>query len=438
MVFFRYLVMMFLLTFSSTQVKTQPLAFPGAEGCGRFATGGRGGNVVFVTNLNDSGMGSLREALNNYNEPRTIIFSVNGNIFLKSIIEVRSGNFTLAGQSSPGQGICVAGAGLDIEADNVIIRYMRFRPGDIDSIETDALTMKRSHNVIIDHCSMSWNTDETCSCYDNTNFTLQWCMVSESLNNSVHHKGEHGYGGIWGGKNATFHHNLLAHHNSRNPRLNGSRYHKQPELEKAEIVNNVVYNWGMKCIYGGEQGTYSIIGNYFKPGPANSISSSKRILDPWKPFSYYYFNSNFVAGNDLLTNNNKLAIDETNPLPEEFMINQPLNLSNLKVSTPQVAFAEVLEKAGASIYRDTIDKRVIDEVKNGTFTFGDKGIIDSQSQVGGWPELKTAPAPLDSDQDGMPDKWELQNKLDPKNPNDGKIILNGNQYTNLEIYLNQL
>jgi pectate lyase len=428
----------FLLAFSSALVYSQPLAFPGAEGCGCFTTGGRGGKVVFVTNLNDSGLGSLRSALKNFDEPRTILFSISGTIFLKSIIEVRSGNFTLAGQSAPGEGICIGGSGIDIEADNVIIRHMRFRPGDINGEETDAITVKKSKNVIIDHCSMSWSIDETCSCYDNTNFTLQWCIISESLNNSVHHKGEHGYGGIWGGKNATFHHNLLSHNNSRNPRLNGSRYHKQPELEKTEVVNNVVYNWKMKCIYGGEQGTYSITGNYFKPGPATSKSSSKRILEPWKPFSSYYFNSNFVEGNDLLTNNNKLAIAETNPLPNKYISNQPFIISNLKVSTPQAAYNEVLEKAGASIYRDTIDKRVVGEVKNGTFTYGEKGIIDSQTQVGGWPEFKTAKILLDSDKDGIPDEWEIQNKLNPNDPNDGNIILKGNQYTNIEVYLNSL
>jgi pectate lyase len=437
-VLFKRLLVIFMLTFSSTLVKSQPLAFPGAEGCGRFATGGRGGKVVFITNLNDSGKGSLREALNNYDVPRTILFSVSGTIFLKSTIEISSGNLTLAGQSAPGDGICIAGAGLDIEADNVIIRYMRFRPGEIDSIETDALTIKRSHNVIVDHCSMSWSTDETCSCYDNYDFTLQWCIISESLNKSVHHKGEHGYGGIWGGQNATFHHNLLAHHNSRNPRLNGSRYLKQPEKEKAELINNVVYNWKSKCIYAGEQGTYTITENYFKPGPATGKPSSKRILDPWEPFSYYYFNSNFIDGNPELTANNKLSIDKKHQLPNDFFCKVPLQISDLAPSTAHEAFSAVLKSAGASLHRDAVDVRIIDEVRHGKFTYGENGIINSQKDVGGWPELKTAPALPDSDKDGMADEWELNNKLNPNNPRDGSVINEGNDYSNLEIYLNEI
>jgi pectate lyase len=436
--FLKSLIVIFLLTLSSTQVKSQPLAFPGAEGCGRFATGGRGGNVVFVTNLNDSGPGSLREALLNFDNPRTILFSISGTIFLKSIIKVRSGNFTLAGQSAPGEGICVAGSGIDIEADNVIIRYMRFRPGEIDSIETDALTIKRSHNVIVDHCSMSWSTDETCSCYDNFDFTLQWCIVSESLNKSVHRKGEHGYGGIWGGQNATFHHNLLAHHNSRNPRLHGSRYLKQPEKEKAELINNVVYNWKSKCIYAGEQGTYTISENYFKPGPATSKSSSKRILDPWEPFSYYYFNSNFIDGNPELTENNKLSIDKKHPLPNDFFCKVPLQISDLATSTAHEAFSAVLKSAGASLHRDAVDKRIIEEVRNGKYTFGKNGIINSQNDVGGWPELKSSSPLPDSDLDGMPDEWEIKNNLDPKNIKDGNTIPEGTLYTNIEIYLNNI
>jgi pectate lyase len=434
----RFLFFIFGLVLFSIPSESQPLAFPGAEGCGRFTTGGRGGKVVFVTNLNDSGSGSLRDALIEFKEPRTILFSVSGNIFLKSIIEVKSGNFTLAGQSAPGNGICIAGAGLDIEADNVIIRYMRFRPGDIDSIEVDALTIKRSHNVIVDHCSMSWSTDETCSCYDNYDFTLQWCILCESLNKSVHHKGEHGYGGIWGGQNATFHHNLLAHHNSRNPRLHGSRYLKQPEKEKAELINNVIYNWKSKCIYGGEEGTYTITENYFKPGPATSESNSKRILDPWEPFSTYYFNSNFIEGNTDLSTNNKLSINEEHPLPEQYLIDQPLAISNCIPAPATDAYISVLEHAGASIFRDIVDKRIIDDVRNGKSNFGEKGIINSQTDVGGWPELKSASPLPDSDRDGMPDEWELRNKLNPNNPNDGSGIKEGNNYSNLEIYLNEI
>jgi pectate lyase len=416
---------------------SQPLAFPEAEGCGRFALGGRGGVPVFVTNLNDTGEGSLRFALKEHNQPRIILFLVSGTIYLKSKIEVTNGNFTLAGQSAPGDGICVAGAGLDIEADNIIIRYMRFRPGEIDSIETDALTIKRSHNVIVDHCSMSWSTDETCSCYDNYNFTLQWCIVSESLNKSVHSKGEHGYGGIWGGQNASFHHNLLAHHNSRNPRLHGSRYLKQPEKEKAEIINNVVYNWKSKCIYGGEQGTYTITENYFKPGPATSKSNAKRILDPWEPFSTYYFNANYIEGNPTLSSDNKLSIDEKHPLPIQFQSNHLLAISNLKPTSANDAYRSVLEQAGASLHRDSIDERIINEVRKGKFTFGEKGIIDSQKQVGGWPELKSDSPLPDADKDGMPDEWEIKNNLNANDPKDGSAIDEGKDYTNLEIYLNE-
>jgi len=421
----------------SLKVVSQPLAFPGAEGCGRFTSGGRGGEVVFVTNLNDSGKGSLRYALKEYNQPRMILFKVSGTIFLKSMIEVSIGNFTLAEQSAPGDGICVAGAGLDIEADNVIIRYMRFRPGEIDSLETDALTIKKSKAVIVDHCSMSWSTDETCSCYDNTNFTLQWCIVSESLNKSVHHKGEHGYGGIWGGKNATFHHNLLAHHNSRNPRLNGSRYHKQPENEKAELINNVIYNWKMKCIYAGEEGEYTIAGNYFKPGPATGEKESGDILEPWEPFSTYYFNKNYIDGNPVLSNKNSLSIDKEHPLPNKFFSKKPLVISNLKIKPAKKTYYSVLEHAGASLHRDTIDRRIVDEVKNGTFTFGNKGIINSQSVTGGWPVLKEESPLPDSDADGMADDWEVKNGLDP-NKEDGNSIKKGQDYSNLEIYLNSL
>ncbi|HNW51181.1 MAG TPA: pectate lyase [Prolixibacteraceae bacterium] len=434
----RVIFFSFIMLLSHT-IKSQPLAFPEAEGCGRFSTGGRGGKIIYVTNLNDNGEGSLRSALKKQKEPTTILFSVSGTIFLKSKIEVLHSYITIAGQSAPGEGICIAGSGIEIKGgDNIIIRYLRLRPGDIGGEEIDALTVRNCYNVIVDHCSMSWSTDETCSCYDNTDFTLQWCIVSESLNNSVHHKGEHGYGGIWGGENATFHHNLLAHHNSRNPRLNGSRYHKHPEIEKTELINNVIFNWKMKCIYGGEEGAYSIIGNYFKPGPATSENSSKRILEPWEPYSTYYFNSNFIEGDPTLSSDNYRAIDEEYFLPQEFISNQPVNISNLAPTTSEEAYSLVLEKAGTSLFRDSIDRRIVDEVKNNRYTFGNNGIIDSQKDAGGWPSLKTAPALPDSDSDGMPDEWEIQQKLNPQDPSDGNQITKGNQYTNVEIYMNSL
>ena len=425
--------------FSVSSESNKTLAFPDAEGCGKYTTGGRDGKIVYVTNLNDSGEGSLRYALKEVDGKKIILFKVAGTIFLKSIIEVDKGNFTLAGQSAPGEGICVAGDGIDIEANNFIIRYMRFRPGDIDGDETDALTIKRSTNVIVDHCSMSWSTDETCSCYDNTNFTLQWCIISESLNNSVHHKGPHGYGGIWGGMNATFHHNLLASHTSRNPRLQGSRYHKHPELEKAEIVNNVVYNWSMKCIYGGEQGIYAIAGNYFKPGPATGNKASKYILEPYKPFASFYFQNNIIEGNKELSENNLLSVKKKYDNEQlKFYNEYPFQISDYKIGKAEDIYSEVLKNAGASISRDAFDQRIIQEVENGAYTFGQKGIIDTQSQVGNWPTLKSEPAPTDSDNDGMPDEWETQHNLNPQDSSDGnKYAINPN-FTNIEVYLNSL
>ncbi len=438
-IFYKSVISILLIIAFNYSNAQNTIAFPGAKGCGKYTTGGKGGEVIYVSNLNNEGDGSLRYALEKTEGPRTIVFNVAGNIFLKSNIEIRHGNVTIAGQTAPGDGICVAGSGLVVHANNVIIRYMRFRPGDINHRETDALSVIRSKNVIVDHCSMSWSLDETCSCYDNVNFTLQNCIISESLNNSYHEKGKHGYGGIWGGMGATFHHNLLMHHTSRNPRLHGSRYHKQPEKERAEFVNNVIYNWRMKCIYAGEDGNYNLSENYFKPGPATKGKVKENILEPWEPFSNYYYSNNYIEGNEALTQNNHLAVlmpDEEISEPLKWL-DAPLKISDYKVEDAQQAYLRVLANAGASLKRDAIDQRLIEEVKNGTVTYND-GILDSQEEVGGWPELKSAAAPKDTDQDGIPDEWESKNHLNPKDNNDHKSFDLSKEYTNLEVYLNSI
>lgn len=413
------------------------LSFPGAVGGGKYTTGGRGGKVIKVTNLNDSGPGSLREAIRQ-REPRIIVFDVSGTIELQSPLPINHGNLTIAGQSAPGDGICIKGHQCRISADNIIIRYIRFRPGDIAGKEYDALAAINQRDIIIDHCSMSWSTDETASFYDNENFTLQWCLISESLNNSVHSKGAHGYGGIWGGKNATFIYNVLAHHNSRNPRLQGARYQEEENREKTELINNIIYNWGSKAIYGGENGRYNIINNIFIPGPATT-SNRDEILEPYKPFGSF-----FLEGNIIFENNDfKIAGWEYVSLPDNAEGN-PKATAAYKFDSPTAVteaaliYDQVLLEAGASVSRDKTDQRIIDEIKNRKYTYGKSGIIDSQDQTGGWPELKSLPPKPDSDGDGMPDEWEKQAGLNPNDSSDNSKNSIDPHYTNIEIYLNSL
>lgn len=422
---------------SQEQKDHQILAFPGALGAGRYTTGGRGGEIVLVTNLNDEGPGSLRKAVRKHGA-RIVVFKVSGNIDLKSPLDINSGDLTISGQTAPGDGICLTGYPVKVKADNVIIRYIRARPGDISGEEVDAFTCKDNKNVIVDHCSFSWGNDEVCSVYDNENSTVQWCIISESMNASDHHKGEHGYGGIWGGKTASFIGNLMAHHTSRNPRLHGSRYHKQPEKERAELVNNVVYNWSSKCMYAGEDGNYNIVNNYFKPGPATSKSASKEFHEPYKPFSNYYISGNVMHGNSEITGNNVLGLDIDDFPVDSFLVSEPYRISDYVPLSAEVAFEEVVKHAGASLKRDAVDIRIMEEVQKGTFTFGEKGIINSQNDVGGWPELESAEYPRDSDNDGIPDVWEKANGLDSNNPDDAAVMSVSDDYANIEVWFNSL
>ena len=412
-------------------------AFPGAEGAGKFTTGGRGGIVYTVTNLNDDGPGSLRKGIKKHGA-RIIVFAVSGYIDLKSRLDINNDSITIAGQTAPGMGICLRGYGLRINANNVIVRYLRVRPGDAAKTELDALTGMKHKNIIVDHCSLSWATDEVCSLYDNENMTVQWCIISESLNKSFHSKGAHGYGGIWGGMKATFHHNLLAHHTSRNPRLQGCRYLSTPETEHAEIVNNVIYNWGFKCIYAGEQGRYIISGNYFKPGPATKKSAKVRLLEPYAPYAFFRFDDNVLEGNGEITKNNLKGVQLEPDTIDLYFKKSLSKASGYKTERAAKAYEKVLQYAGVSNSRDKIDKRIVEEVRNGTAHSTLNGIIDSPEDVGGWEELTNLSAPKDSDKDGMPDEWEIKKGLNPKDKSDASDYKLGKDYTNIEYYINSL
>lgn len=420
-----------------TQAKEDKVAFPGAEGFGKYTTGGRGGQILIVENLNDSGSGSLRAAIEE-GYPRTILFNISGTIELKSKIKVEHGNLTIAGQSAPGDGICLKNYNFSIKANNVILRYLRFRMGDEKLQQDDGLSVIGQKNVMIDHCSFSWGTDEVATAYDNENFTLQWCIISESLNRSVHQKGEHGYGSIWGGKGASFHHNLLVHHKSRLPRFCGARYHNVPQDEIVDYRNNVIYNWRSNNSYGGEEGNHNIVNNYYLPGPATSTSKKSRLLNPYAPYGRFYVAGNILHGNEDVTKNNHKGVVADHP--ESYLVSTPISVVDIASETAEEAYEKVLAMAGASIKRDIVDQRIISETKNGTAVYGVRGdgIIDSQNQVGGWPTLQTYGIKPDLDKDGMPDKWEEARGL---NPNDGKDHALKNlhdHYTNIEIYLNEL
>ncbi|MEZ4883991.1 MAG: pectinesterase family protein [Chitinophagales bacterium] len=450
-------IALLLFILNLTNLNAQQLAFPGAEGGGCYTVGGRGGIVYEVTNLSDSGEGSLRYGIE-LNVPRTIVFRVSGNIELTKDLNIRNDNLTIAGQTAPGDGICISNWSVFVSADNVIIRYIRFRPGDVSHEGVDALGGRGGNNVIIDHCTTSWSVDEIASFYGNTNFTMQWSMLYESLRISVHGKGRHGFSGIWGGNKATFHHNLIAHSDSRNPRLCGSRYSDKPEEENVDIRNNVFYNYGGNSGYAGEGGQYTFINNYYKPGPATTNEEVRnRIFEPWADdgknkqpkgvYGKFFLSGNYVNGSESVTNDNWLGvhpkIDEFPSLTkDDFKLDSPFTVGLIQTQTAINAYNSVLANAGTSIVRDTLDKRVVEETRKGTYTHegsngSTNGLIDSQNDVGGWPKLKSTTAPTDSDHDGMPDDWESKKGLNPNDDADGNTV-STDGYTNLEKYLNSI
>jgi len=444
-----------------TKLQDLTISFPGAEGFGKYTSGGRGGKIFIVNNLNDNGPGSFREAAETKGK-RTIVFTVSGTIHLDTKVFIK-GDVTIAGQTAPGDGICLADNSVSIGGDNMIIRYLRFRMGDkyqkggmVDGNGgDDAFGGTRKKNIIIDHCSMSWSTDEVFSIYAGDSTTLQWNLIAEPLNYSYHFETgdtdyeHHGYGGIWGGRHLSAHHNLFAHCNSRNPRFDGIR--NSPE-ENVDFRNNVIYNWGHNTAYAGEGGNYILVNNYYKYGPSTNANVKFRIVNPWsKPPSIslgkYFIDGNYVDGSKEVSDDNwKGVVIEKGTESDMGKIKMDKEFNNISINTQSAkdAYNAVLKFAGCSFpARDTLDLRIIKNVVERTGKFIDvqggypHGTAYEET-VNAWPSLKSLPAPKDSDADGIPDSWEKKNGL---NPNDGTDAIKyslDKKYTNIEMYINQL
>ncbi len=427
---------------------SQQLAFPGAEGFGAYSQGGRGGDVYTVSNLNDSGEGSLRHAVKSADGPRTIVFAVSGLIKLKEELEVKKDYITIAGQTAPGDGICLRDNALSIDADHVIVRYIRSRLGDEAGINSDAISIEGGHNIIMDHCSASWSVDEvfSCSTADKNqidSITVQWCIISEALNNSIHHKGEHGYGalirGCYGAK-YSYHHNLFAHNASRNPRP-GNYDRNNAKIDPQGLLfdfrNNVIYNWkGSRPGYDGDKKSvcrYNYVGNYGVAGP-DSDEDGYAYSAGCKLFKAHYTDNYFFGSiPDDQWELVRFGEDWSKKEIRKYKQSRAFPSGPIHTKTPAEAYQSVIKGAGASHARDEVDIRVVNDVKNGTGS-----LIDHENDVGGWPEYRTYDFKMDSDGDGMPDEWELSLMLNPYDPSDRNGDDDHDGYTNLEEYLNGL
>lgn len=466
-----------------SQAQQRPLAFPTAEGFGKYASGGRGGKVVEVTNLNDTGEGSLRWALTEAGrENATIVFRVSGIIDIgpnpqrkgERSIRAKLKNVTIAGQTAPGEGILLRGGKLNLGgSDNVIIRNIRSRlgvteqprkEGETDAaykkrcfIEGGAIGIENAQNIIIDHCCFGWSGEENVTMYDNHFTTVQWCIVHEGLHDAGHKKGVRGYGAQWGGSPATFHHNLLVSNDSRSARINGAT---NPNVDKnvfLEYQNNVNFNWGRRnSCYGGEneagEGSShecNFVGNYYKPGPAHpednvfiELSAARKGKTLTGP-SLWYIDGNVMEGQQV-KDNWQLISNKTGFTVEQMKQAQPIRKTAYEAyltvaESAKKAYRHVLEKAG-TVHRDVVERRLIDDVKCGQPRFSGQsahrqGIIDSPADADGWPTYAPATPVADNDHDGIADEWERACGLNPSDPEDGKKVVSPEGYTALEVYL---
>lgn len=511
----------------SAAALAQTPAFPGAEGHGRYVTGGRGGKVVHVTNLNDSGTGSFREAVKSGN--RIIVFDVAGVIALKSDLKIGD-NITILGQTAPSPGITLRYYTVQ-PGNNNIIRFLRIRRGEEKNINdgADATWQRNKTGIIFDHCSFSWSIDEVASFYDNNNFTMQWCTIAESLTNPGHSKGAHGYGGIWGGKLASFHHNFVGHLMNRGPRFNGARYgwtgytsnkeystykwQNAVQAENVDFRNCVMYNAQGTCYGGPGGGQINIVNNYYKAGPSHSLkgktlnglkvdistgsvrgnqdritlvtlstqsNSDKNHPELYDMTSRYFINGNITetTKGSVTKNQDWKDISYDKGIPSlngeyyspdaknfygdnvahvtisgkscvKIKMDAPAPTGEVTTHSAAESFSKVLAYSGASLYRDEIDARYMEEAKTGTAKYKGSitqspGIIDKVADVNGYTEANfgtaTRPADFDTDKDGIPDAWEIANGLDPNDATDALTysLDSKGYYTNLEVYANSL
>lgn len=511
----------------SISTMAQAPAFPGAEGHGRFVTGGRGGKIYHVTNLNDNGTGSFREAVKS--GKRIIVFDVAGVIALKSDLKIAD-NITILGQTAPSPGITLRYYTVQPGSNN-IIRFIRIRRGQEKNINdgADASWQRNKTGIIFDHCSFSWSIDEVASFYDNNNFTMQWCTVAESLTNPGHSKGAHGYGGIWGGKLASFHHNFVAHLMNRGPRFNGARYgwtgytnnkeystyqwKNTVQAENVDFRNCVMYNAQGTCYGGPGGGQINIVNNYYKAGPSHRLSSTTlngikvdvstgkergsqdRITlvtlstqsnsDKSHPEFYDMTSRYYINGNTTETtkgsktaNKDWKGVSYDNGVPSlngeyyspdaknfygdavahttisgkscvKIKMDEPAPTGQVTTHSAAEAYEKVLAYAGASLYRDVVDARYMEEAKTGTVKYkgsitNSPGIIDKVADVNGYTEANfgtgSRPADFDTDKDGIPDEWEKANGLNPNDASDALTysLDKKDYYTNIEVYANSL